>query len=146
MPRPIDIANKYSVEIEIPYSREIVFNHLVKLKNWWPEDFEGGNIELNSEFVFSTGDSHYSKNIVVEFIPDKKLVWMATESIRKTDGFDWSGTKFIFELWQENKHTLLRFTYDGVVQENETGRLKQICDMTLKEFFFNFIVHGKTNL
>ena len=89
---------KYSVEIELAKSPDDVFNHLIDLSKWWPEEFEGESIKLNSEFIFRTGDSHYSKNKVIEFVPDKKLVWLVTESIRKTDNFEWTGTKMIFEL------------------------------------------------
>ena len=133
----------YSVEIELAKSPNEVFNHLINLKKWWPEDFEGEDIKLNSEFVFTTGDSHYSKNKVVEFVPDKKLVWLAIEGLRKTDNYDWSGTKMIFELIPKGNNTILKFTYDGIVLENESDRLVQICDMTVKEMFYNFIVNGK---
>jgi hypothetical protein len=133
----------YTVEIEVSKSPDDVFNHLINLKKWWPEDFKGEDIKLDSEFIFTTGDSHYSKNKVIEFMPDKKLVWLATESIRKTDNFDWTGTKMIFELTPKDDNTIVKFTYDGVVLENETDRLVQICDMTLKEMFYNFITDGK---
>ena len=74
----------YSVSIEVAKSPNDVFIHLIDLKKWWPEDFKGENIKLNSEFVFSTGDSHYSKNKVIEFVPGKKVAWLAMEGIRKT--------------------------------------------------------------
>jgi uncharacterized protein YndB with AHSA1/START domain len=140
--------NKYrpancTVEMEIAKSPDDVFNHLINLKKWWPEDFEGEDIKPSSEFVFTTGDSHYSKNKVVEFVPGKKLVWLTTESIRKTDNFQWTGTKMIFELTPKGANTMLKFTYDGVVFENEYDRLVQICDITVKEMFYNFITHGK---
>jgi uncharacterized protein YndB with AHSA1/START domain len=134
---------KYSVEIELAKSPDDVFDHLIDLSKWWPEEFEGESIKRNSEFIFRTGDSHYSKNKVVEFVPDKKLVWLVTESIRKTDDFEWTGTKMIFELAPRGNCTRLRFTYDGVVLKNESDRLVQICDMTVKEMFYNFIVKGK---
>ena len=136
-------AANYTVEIEIAKSANEVFDHLIDLSKWWPEEFEGEGIKLNSEFVFRTGDSHYSKNKVIEFVPDKKVAWLTTESIRKTDNYDWTGTKFIFELTPKGDSTLLRFTYDGVVLEHESGRLAQICDVTVKEFFYNFITYGK---
>ena len=136
-------AAKYTVAIELTKSPNDVFNHLINLKKWWPEDFEGEDIKLNSEFVFTTGDSHYSKNKVVEFVLGKKLVWLATEAIRKTDNYEWTGTKMIFELTPKGNNTILKFTYDGVVLENESERLVQICDMTVKEMFYNFIVNGK---
>ncbi|HXB42468.1 MAG TPA: SRPBCC domain-containing protein [Puia sp.] len=133
----------YTVAIEIPKSPNDVFTHLIDLAKWWPEDFAGEDIKLNSEFVFSTGDSHYSKNKVIEFLPNKKLVWLVTESIRKTDNYDWTGTKMIFDLTPKGDNTIVKFTYDGVVLENETDRLVQICDMTLKEMFYNFIANAQ---
>ena len=133
----------YTVEIEVARSPDDVFNHVIDLSKWWPEEFEGERIRLNTEFVFRTGDMHYSKNKVVEFVPNKKVVWVTTESIRKTDNFDWTGTKMIFELTPKGGSTLLKFTYDGVVLENESDRLVQICDMTIKDMLYNFIVNGK---
>ena len=137
------ITANYTVEIEVEKSPNDVFNNLINLKKWWPEDFEGEDIKLNSEFIFTTGDSHYSKNKVIEFVPNEKLVWLATESIRKTDNFDWTGTKMIFELTPKDNYTIVKFTYDGVVLENESDRLVQICDMTLKEMFYKSITNGK---
>jgi hypothetical protein len=134
---------KYSVEIEISKSPEDVFEHVIDLKRWWSEEFEGESIKLNTEFVFKTGDTHYSKNKVIDFVPNKKVAWLTTESIRKTDNYDWTGTKFIFELTPKGNNTLLRFTYDGVVLENESERLVEICDITIKDMFYNFITHGK---
>jgi hypothetical protein len=80
----------------------------------------------------------------VEFIPGQKLVWVTTESIRKTDGFDWTGTRFIFELTPKEDHTLGRFTYDGIVLENEKEQLVQICNFCIKEKLFDFVTNGTT--
>jgi hypothetical protein len=78
-------------------------------------------------------------------VPNKKVVWVTTESIRKTDNYDWTGTKFIFELTPKSDNTMLKFTYDGVVLEHEYDRLVQICDMTIKEILYNFITYGKAS-
>jgi|SRR5579859_477002 len=129
----------YTVEIEIARSPIDVFMHVIDLSKWWPEEFEGESIQLNTEFIFRTGETHYSKNKVVEFVPNQKVVWLTTESRRQTDNFDWTGTKFIFALSPKGNNTLLRFTYDGVVFENEYDRLVQICDMTIKEMLYKFL-------
>ena len=143
MTKPNYKAANYAVDIEVSKTPNEVFSNLVNLKKWWPEDFVGEDIKLGSEFIFTTGDSHYSKNKVSEFVPNKKLAWIVTESIRKTDNFDWSGTKMIFELTPKVNSTIVKFTYDGVVLENETDRLVKICDLTLKEIFYDFVVNGK---
>ena len=132
-------AANYTVAIEVAKSPHDVFDHVIDLSKWWPEEFEGKSIKLNTEFIFRSGDSHYSKNKVVEFVPNKKLVWLTTESIRKTDKFDWTGTKMIFELTPKGGSTLLQFTYDGVVPENESDRLVQVCDFVIKEKLYNLI-------
>lgn len=137
------IAN-YAVVIEIEKSPNEVFNHIIyDVSKFWPEEFEGESAKLNDEFVFRSGGTHYSKNKVAEFVPDKKVVWLVTESIRKTDNFDWTGTKMIFELTPKGDHTLLKFTIDGPILENEYDRLVQICDMVIKESLYNFITRGK---
>jgi methyltransferase-like protein len=131
----------YTSEIEFAKYPNDVFNHLIDLSKWWPEEFVGESIKLNSEFIFKTGEGHYSKNKVVEFVPNKKIVWLAIESQRESDNFDWTGTKFIFELIPKGDDTILKFTYDGVILKSDLDRLVQICDMTLKEFFYNFIIN-----
>jgi hypothetical protein len=133
----------HTTTIEVTKSASDVFNHLLNdVPKFWPEEFEGESSKLNDEFIFRSGDSHYSKNKVVELIPNKKLVWLVTDSIRKTDNFEWTGTKMIFDLTPVNNSTKIQFTYDGVIFENETERLGQICDFVIKERLFNFIMEG----
>lgn len=130
----------YTVAIEVVKSPDEVFNHLIKdVAKFWPEDLEGECSKPGDEFVFRSGDSHYSKNKVIEFLPNKKLVWLVTESLRKTDNFQWTGTKMIFELIPKNNNTLVKFTYDGPVSDNETDRLAQVCDFVIKEKLYNLI-------
>lgn len=129
----------YSVEIGLSKSPYAVFAQAIDLAKWWPEEFVGESVRSGSEFVLKTGDGHYSKNKVIEFVPDKKLVWLTTESLRQTDKFDWSGTRFIFEVVPDGDGTRFKFTYDGVVLEDETERLAQICDLCIKEMFYNYV-------
>lgn len=129
----------YSVDLELSKSPHAVFTQAIDLAKWWPEEFVGESIRPGGEFVLKSGDGHYSKNKVIEFVEDKKLVWLTTESLRKTDNFDWSGTKFIFEVAANGGGTRFRFTYDGVVPEHETARLEQICDVCIRVMFYNFV-------
>jgi hypothetical protein len=133
----------YTTSIEVPFSPHYVFNRVIDLSKWWQEEYIGESIVLNTQFVFKTGEGHYSKNRVVEFKPDKKFVWLTTESIRKSDNFDWTGTRFIFEFTPKAENTLIEFTYDGIILENEVEKLAQICDMTLKEMLVAWLNNRK---
>jgi hypothetical protein len=141
------LKTNYTVAIEVTKSPNDVFNHLIHdVSKFWPEELEGECGKLNDEFVFRTGDTHYSKNKVIELVPDKKLVWLVTDSIRKTDNFEWTGTKMIFKLTPNGGGTQLKFTYDGIVPENEHDRLVQICDFVIKEKLYNLIESFTTTI
>jgi hypothetical protein len=140
------IKKKYTTEIEVLKSPSDVFNHLTELSIWWPEEYVGEKIRLNAVFIFKIGDGHFSKNRVIDFEPNKKLAWVATESFRKTDDFDWSGTKMIFELSPKGDNTVITFTYDGVVLENEQDRLAEICDFCIKDRLYNYIESFSTTI
>jgi hypothetical protein len=142
------VNTQYSVTIEFSKGADYVFSHLIDLSKWWPEDFVGEGLGPGVEFILEIGDSHYSKNKVLEFVPDEKLVWLTTESIRKSDNYDWSGTKMIFELSPVGNNTLLKFTYEGVVLEDEGDRLKSICDYCIKTALYNFLesIHASTEV
>lgn len=135
----------YSVSIEVPAPSAAVFTRLTTLSNWWPEVYVGPPLQPDSEFIFRIGDSHYSKNKVVEFTPDKRVVWLTTESNREQDDFDWSGTQFIFDLTPNAASTRIQFTYDGVVKPTESDRLVQICDMTIKEILYSYLTSYTTS-
>jgi len=130
--------------MEVAKTPAEVFNCVNVPGKWWPEDVEGESARLDDEFVFTSGDSHYSKNKVIELISNQKVVWLVTDSIRKTDNFNWTGTKYFFELTPENGGTRLEFTYDGFILDDEADRLVQVCDTVIKDMLYNFIVHGKT--
>ncbi len=135
------ITTTYSSEIEVEKSPHEVFTSLVDLTKWWPEEFIGEELKLNSEFVLKTGEGHYSNNRVIEYLPDKKVAWLVTASRRKEDDFDWTGTKMIFELKQKDGKTEIKFTYDGIILENESKRLAQICDFVMKDRLYNLLTN-----
>jgi hypothetical protein len=133
----------YSTGIEVPFPPAVVFAHVNDVANWWPEEFEGESTKLDDEFELRTGDVHYSKQKIVEFVPDKKVVWLIIDSLRKTDNYEWTGAKMIFELTDKGNETRVDYTYTGLVFENELDRLAEVCDKVIKENLYNFIMKGK---
>jgi hypothetical protein len=133
------INKKYSAAIEVSKSPREAFDHVVQLSEWWPEEFVGEKIKLNTAFIFRIGNEHFSENKVIEFEPDEKLTWLTTKSFRKTDDFDWSGTKMSIGLTPNGDKTVITFTYDGVVLKDEQQRLAEICDYCIKDRLYNFI-------
>jgi hypothetical protein len=134
----------YSTSIEVAFPPEIVFENVNYVSKWWPEEFEGRSAELDDEFTWRSGDMHYSRQQVVEFVPNEKVVWLTIESMRKPDNYDWTGATYTFELTSRGNITALNFTYDGPVPEDEYDMLAQVCDMVIKQKLYNFITESKT--
>lgn len=129
----------YTTSIEVAFPPSVVFARLNEVSKWWPEEFQGVSARPGDEFTLATGDVHYSKQQIVEFVPFEKVVWLVIDSIRKPDNYVWTGAKMIYEITPVGDMTRLTLTYYGPVPENEIERLAQACDMVIKDKFYGFI-------
>ncbi|HEY9533729.1 MAG TPA: SRPBCC domain-containing protein [Mucilaginibacter sp.] len=100
------------------------YNTILNVRAWWSglfdESFEGGSAKPGDEFsFFAGGGAHYTKQKLVELVPNKKVVWLVTEAnlsfVDKTD--EWNGTKISFDISQEHGKTKIVFMHIGLVPE-----------------------------
>ncbi|MFZ6664606.1 SRPBCC family protein [Peijinzhouia sedimentorum] len=119
-------SSDFTLTLLTDQSPNTVFQAINNVRAWWSgyysEEFIGNTEELSDEFSFHAGEGlHFSKQKIVELTPNKKVVWLITESklsfLEKTD--EWTGTKVIFEISKEGDKTQLVFTHLGLTPQKE---------------------------
>ncbi len=139
----------YSSRIEVAKSPTDVFRCITEgVAKWWGgKDLEGRTSHLNDVFTIHHPGSHYSKQLVVELIPEKRVVWLIQESYLNwltRDPHEWTNTKMVFELTSMGGVTALHFTHQGLTPDKESYERcsKEGWDIVIKDWLFHFIMEG----
>jgi hypothetical protein len=111
----------FKTQIVVDKPASDVFNAINNVRGWWSENIQGGTSKLNDDFIYQYKDVHLAKMKIIEFIRDKKVVWLVLENEFNftDDKNEWKGNKIVFELSVYGTQTQLDFTHIGLVPEYE---------------------------
>ena len=141
-------GSDYTAMIEVAKPPTEVYNCITAdVAKWWGgNDLEGSSRQLNDEFTIHHPQAHYSKQIVVELIPAKSVVWLVLESHLHwltRDPHEWTRTKMLFELRGDDDGTVLHFTHQGLTPDKECYEAcSQGWNMVIKDWLFHYITEG----
>ncbi|RZK57238.1 MAG: SRPBCC domain-containing protein [Pedobacter sp.] len=122
------------------------FTAINNVRGWWQGEIEGNTEKLNEEFSYRMKDVHYSKQRIIESIPNEKVVWQVTDSELSSfkDKGEWTGTTIVFEISKVGDKTEIRFTHIGLVPTFECyGNCSWAWSQLIQESLFSFITTGK---
>jgi len=109
------------ITVDVDQPAHEVFNAVCNVSKWWTEDIKGKTKTLDDEFTVQFEDVHYSKQRLIEVVPDKKIVWLITESKLNflQNKAEWTDTRIVFDISAHGDKTRLQFTHVGLVPDIE---------------------------
>jgi len=140
------LATSFTTTFFVNQTAEDVFDAISNVRDWWQGEIKGNSKKLNDEFEYHMLDIHFSKQKVVEIIPNEKVVWLVTDSNLSSfnDKKEWDGTKIIFDITEINGKTQLRFTHMGLIPKFECyGDCSGAWGMLVEQSLFSLITTGK---
>ncbi len=111
----------FHTTITVEASAGEAIKKISNIPEWWGITFTGSSEKQNDKFtVKMTGNSFFNFT-VAELIPSKKVVWLVTDCYMPwySDKKEWTNTKLIFDLNENNGKTELKFTHEGLTPEVE---------------------------
>lgn len=113
--------NNFTSTITVDKDEATTFNAIKNFRAWWSEEIEGNTDKLGETFFYHFKDVHLCKVKLIEEIPNKKLVYLVTDNEFNfiKDKTEWINTKLIFDISEENGHTKMMFTHEGLTPQDE---------------------------
>jgi hypothetical protein len=114
-------TSDFTTTISVNETPEEVFNAVNNVRGWWSQEIKGDTDKLDAEFTYHYKDVHISKMKIIEFVPDRRVVWLVMENYFDftKDKLEWKGNKIIFEITRNDNKTQLQFTQVGLVPAYE---------------------------
>jgi len=114
-------SSDFSATILVDQTPEEVFAAINNVRGWWSGEIEGETDKPCVEFTYRVPEMHYSKQLITEFIPGKKVVWHVSDANLSfvEDKGEWRGTDIVFEISKKGDRTEVRFTHKGLVPSFE---------------------------
>src|SRR5688572_9794572 len=79
-PNKMEKESGYTTTFLVDQTPEEVFNAIKNVSKWWQGEIKGNSKQQDEEFEYRMLDIHFSKQKVIEIVPNKRVVWLVTDS------------------------------------------------------------------
>ena len=111
----------FKTTFSVDQTPEAVFDAITNVRGWWSGEIEGRTDCLGAEFTYRYKDVHRSTQRITEFVRGKRIVWRVSDSslsfVKHPN--EWDDTEIMFDIFDDNGKTGVRFTHRGLVPRFE---------------------------
>jgi hypothetical protein len=139
-------AQNYTATLAVDATPSEVFESINNIAAWWTDDLEGSSQKVDDEFTVYFNPHHVSTQKLIEVIPNRKVVWLVTDSKLNfvEDKHEWTGTQIVFEISRKDDKTEVHFTHHGLVPTFQCYKsCSQGWDHYIKGSLFKLLTEGK---
>lgn len=106
----------FTTAFTVDQSPAAAFAAIIDPRAWWSGEFEGGTRKLGDVFSYRYQELHYSRQVVTELVPDRRVAWQVVEGMLSfvADKTEWVGTTIIFDIGVKDGKTEVVFTHQGI--------------------------------
>lgn len=106
----------YTTAFTVTQSPQAVFTAIVNPRAWWSGEHDGMADRVGDTFTYRYKQLHYSKQLVAELVPGKRVAWYVTEAMLAfvEDKTEWAGTTITFDIAKKGDRTEVVFTHLGL--------------------------------
>jgi uncharacterized protein YndB with AHSA1/START domain len=136
----------FTTTLLVDQTPEEAFRAITNVRGWWSEEIEGPTDQLNTEFSYHYKDVHRCKMRIIEFIPNKKIVWHVLDNYFDfiQDQTEWKDTRISFEISRKGGQTEIIFTHIGLVPRYECFTVcSEAWSFYINDSLRNLITEGK---
>ncbi len=114
-------SENFNCSVTAKISASEAIKKISKVLEWWGITYSGNSEKQGDKFIIKMGGDSFFNFTVAELIPGKRVVWLVTDSNMPwySDKKEWTNTKLIFDLSENDGITTLNFTHEGLTPEVE---------------------------
>ena len=90
----------FTTTFTVSQSPEAAYAAIVNPRAWWSGEHTGIADRLGDVFTYRYRDIHYSRQQVIDLVPNRRVAWRVTEGTLNfvADRNEWAGTTIIFDI------------------------------------------------
>ncbi len=111
----------FTTTFTVSQSPEAAYAAIVNPRAWWSGEHTGIADRLGDVFTYRYRDIHYSRQQVIELVPNRRVAWRVTEGTLNfvADRNEWAGTTITFDIEPGEGGTRVVFTHVGLAPQVE---------------------------